>query len=1253
MRLKRLEVQGFKSFAIQTDFGFEPGLTGIVGPNGCGKSNVVDAIKWVLGETRPTSLRGSEMQDVIFKGTASRAPLGYAEVTLVLDNGSQVLQGPAEISLTRRLFRTGEGEYELNKQDVRRRDLKHLLAGTGLGVNAYSILEQGKIDAVLSANPVDRRAIFEEAAGITRFRTDRKEAIRRLESTEKDLESVRAVLNELERQRNSLRVQASRARKHAELAEQLRGWRAAAALSRFQQHVDARNRSNSEVARLQELETEARAARTRAEDESLHAREESRNLASEQARLSGELAALQNEEGRRSERARAGREHAANLDRSATGKSERSTQLYEEHARLASQLSTERESLARVEAALGESEAEFARLVAVSREANERYRESGRALEECQRSLLQAIEARTAAQNAVSNIEAEDRATRTQDERLRKRITELDSEIERLEPDRAAAEARHQAAATRLAELRAEEIRIKEVREKATAAFSEADSKVTETEKLLSGLQSRLNVLRELENSMAGVEAGAKAVIQAKIPGVSGLLADRLHTELAQALALEAALGRYAGAIVAENREIAARCLAFVREKKAGRVSVIVADGGEIATFDGECPTLPGIVGPLLEHVKLDAQIASSVSSLLRKVVLVETLNDAQTAVTAHPEFTYVTLLGERLDRAGVTGGQREAAATPIARKSTIAALDVEVGGARDERAAQLKIREDAKAALVTARQDEERWQSEIGRATREAGDSQVRFSELSHRMSRLQSERQLLGAEFTDIENRRREIDSKRESSQLALAEAVAQVQASSARAHDIQVRKQTDEQARDEASAAESTSRVETARLRGEADRQRSELARRNDACERTQFEASRLENEARNDRNRSAQLAKDAEELESSIAELASQRVVMEERVAEIKKLGAAQAEAAEEAVRRERERTAILEEVQAQLGSARLEQQRATMLCDEIAQRAREEANISIQDLGDILTLSEDFDLEYADQRVADLRSKLEKIGSVSSDATVELDSIETRFADLDRQRADLENAKKTLSETIKELDARCGIQFGEAFESIRRHFGELFRRLFRGGKADIILQPPLEGQDPLDAGVDIFAQPPGKKLQSISLLSGGERTLTALALLFAAFKTKPSPFCVLDEVDAALDDANVERFLNMLEEFKGSTQFIVVTHHRRTMAACSALLGVTMPERGVSQKVAVRLQDVDQVVPGAVGSVGSRGAAGESVEILDATPEELATVEVVPVSARARGNGSATTNGERPAAAAESAPEAVVADGNPL
>lgn len=1222
MRLKRLEVQGFKSFALQTEFGFEPGLTGIVGPNGCGKSNVVDAIKWVLGETRPTSLRGSEMQDVIFKGTATRAPLGYSEVTLVLDNSSQLIQGPVEVSLTRRLYRTGDGEYELNRQDVRRRDLKHLLAGTGLGVNAYSILEQGKIDAVLSANPVDRRAIFEEAAGITRFRTDRKEAIRRLESTEKDLESVRAVLNELERQRNSLRVQASRARKHAELGDQLRGWRAAAALSRFQERVAERDRWALELARLQELEADARAERTRAEEASKRARDEARNLAAEQARLTSELAALQSEEGRRSERARSAREHSTNLERSAEGKELRGGELLQEFGRIELEIVDAKANLDSVEAQRTRAQAEFEGAVLASREAQDRYREAGRALEEAQRTLLLAIEARTAAQNAMSDLEAEDRATRSQDDRLRRRIVELESEIARLDPEFKLLEARHSAAAAHLETLRSDEARIKTNRESASALYAETESKVIDTDKRLSALQSRLSTLRDLESSMAGVEAGAKAVLQAKLPGVVGLLADQIQTDLSYALALEAALGRYAGSVVVESRKEAADCLHFVRDAKSGRVSVIVVSPSNENGFEGACPEVGGIVGPLLNFVRCDERIRGAVVPLLRSMVLVETLADAQAAIEAYPAFTFITLLGERVDRSGLVGGQRETSATPIARRSTITALDAEVHTANSEQATLAQLRDDAEAKLKQARIDEEQWRSAIGIATREAAEAQVAFGQISHRSSRLQSERSLLGAEFSDLEMQRRGIDERRNDRVSALTISNENVQARSADVHELQVRKHQDEQKRDELAVVESSARVETARLNGEFERQRAELARRTDASERARSEASRLHHESKNERMRATQLAEDAKQLEASISELAGERTAMESKVIEMKQLGATQAEAAEEAVRVERERTAILEEVQSQLGSARLEHQRASIHCDEILHRAKEETNTALEELGSILTLSSDFNLEFADQRIGELRAKLEKLGSVSSDATIELDSIESRFADLDRQRSDLEMAKKTLSETIKELDDRCGIQFSAAFESIRKHFGELFRRLFRGGKADIILQIP-EGADPLDAGVDIFAQPPGKKLQSISLLSGGERTLTALALLFAAFKTKPSPFCVLDEVDAALDDANVERFLNMLEEFKGSTQFIVVTHHRRTMAACSALLGVTMPERGVSQKVAVRLEDVDHVVPGAVGSVGSVGTRAQNTNdepFVDAG-DELPPIEVIPAASR--------------------------------
>lgn len=1228
MRLKRLEVQGFKSFAIQTEFGFEPGLTGIVGPNGCGKSNVVDAIKWVLGETRPTSLRGSEMQDVIFKGTASRSPLGYAEVTLVLDNdspggmGHLMASGPSEVSLTRRLYRTGEGEYELNKQDVRRRDLKQLLAGTGLGVNAYSIMEQGKIDAVLSANALDRRAIFEEAAGITRFRTDRKEAIRRLESTEKDLESVRAVLNELERQRNSLRVQASRARKHQELADQLRGWRAASALYRFQERQVERNHWDAEVTRLQALESEARNARATAEEESAAARESARNLAAEQARVIAEHSALLNEEGRRSERVRAAREHAQNLDRAAEGKTRRSQELFAEHETLVENVEAGKANLASEQERLTAADAGFKAHVETARVANEVYRQSGRELDESQRELLRAIEARTSAQNALADLDAEDRATRSEDERLRRRLQDLEAELARLEPEHTAASARFETADRRAREVRESEAAIKAAREQAFVALSESERALSETEKKLSGIVSKRNVLRDLENSMAGVEAGAKAVIQAKLPGVYGLISNFVSTNIDYAIALDAALGRYASAVVTANRSAAASCLHFVRERKAGKLSVVVERAaGETGDDVEAIPAGEGVRGMLLTLMTTDPKVAGALRPLLGHVVVVENLEVAEALRVEHPRYGFVTLAGERVDGTGVTGGQREASATPIARKSTLTVLETDVTSLSDEREALAASRENARAALATARQAEDAWAKEMQVSSREANEAQLAFSGIQTRFQRIQSERTTLASEASEMEQRRTQLRDRRSDVESKVASATEVVRVSSEKVHELQVKRVTDEKARDEAAAAESTARVEAARLRGDVERLRLEVARREESAERTRVEAERLDAESKSDRERSQRLAADAADLEASIREIADQRAVLEARVAEIKTLGARQAEEAEEAVRRERERTAILEEYQSQLGAGRLELQRAAMICNEIAQRAREEANVAIEELGSILQLTAEFQIDLAEQKMNDLKSRLEKLGSVSSDATTELDSIESRFADLDRQRSDLELGKRSLQETIKELDTRCGERFMEAFGQIKTNFSELFRRLFRGGRADIVLQMS-EGVDPLEAGVEIVAQPPGKKLQTISLLSGGERTLTALALLFAAFKTKPSPFCVLDEVDAALDDSNVERFLNMLEEFKGSTQFIVVTHHRRTMAACSALLGVTMPEQGVSQKVAVRLEDVDRVVPGAVGSTGRGAVAVESTEHAEMeAATRTAVVEIVPTIPR--------------------------------
>lgn len=1262
MRLKRLEVHGFKSFADRTEFGFEPGLTGIVGPNGCGKSNVVDAIKWVLGETRPTSLRGSEMQDVIFKGTASRPPLGFSEVTLILENDAADLAAAAgqggdassgsspegstaaslaaaaalsEMSITRRLFRTGDGEYLVNREAARRKDLKNLLADTGLGVNAYSIMEQGKIDAILSANPVDRRAIFEEAAGITRFRIDRKEALRRLEATEKNLESVRAVLAELERQRNSLRVQASRARRHTELLAQLRGWRAAVALARYQEKLAARDAARERLIGLEQEEIAAREARAQAEQDSSSAREEARVLAAEEGRLASSLHAMRSEEAVAAERSQSLRSAAAELGASSAQKSEKSATLTADLGELIAEQEAAAAALAEAERAAEAAAAELSARAEQLRVANEEYRALGRILEEAQRSVLRAIELKTAAENALSVLEHEERSTRAAQDRLTRKLVDLGEEIGRLEPERTAAQTRQDETGRRLADLRGDEARIRSVRESAETALAETQSRLAEIERKLSGVQSRLAVLKELEAGLAGVGTGAKTVLQARIEGVQGLLADRVQAPLEMAQALEAALGRRAGAVVVDSRDTALAALAVAREKKAGRVTLVIASGGELPSAENELlPSGPGVVGRLLDRITVDPALARSIGSVLRNVMVVDSLPDAFRWQSEFPGFVYVTLAGERVDASGVSGGSAEAAATPISRRSAIAAFEAEIVGARREAEIQETLRERARVALLEARGDEDRWRAAIESASREATEAHLALSSSSQRMERLQSEHSVLSAETAELDSRRSDLTVRRGVLEAELADALSKHQEAIQQSADAAEKRHASERARDEAAAGESAARVESARLRGDQDRRRSELARQEDALRRAKADSARLDSEAGEELRRAQIAAEEAQVLEQRIAELGAQRAELEARLLEVREQGAQRAATAEQAVRRERDRTSELERVSSTLSQIRLEEQRSAMQCEEIAARARDEANICIEDFASIFQLEQPFEIPAAEEKVEELRSKLERLGSVNSDVTTELDAVEQRFADLDRQRADLESARKSLEETIRMLDEKCMLRFQEAFESIRNNFAELFRRLFRGGKADIRLS---EGGEALEGGIEIFAQPPGKKLQSITLLSGGERTLTALALLFAAFRFKPSPFCVLDEVDAALDDLNVERFIGLVSEFKDSTQFIVVTHHRRTMAACSALLGVTMPEQGVSQKVAVRFEDVDRVVPEAVGSAkpmslapvepeassaegsteNAEGVIPETepvVEIQPAAPATMATVE---------------------------------------
>jgi len=1211
MRLKRLELFGFKSFADRMVLDFSAPVVGIVGPNGCGKSNVVDAVRWVLGETRPTSMRGGEMTDVIFKGSSSRPALSVAEVTLVLDNGENELDGRgAEVSVTRRVYRSGEGEYLIDGTVVRLRDVREMLYGTGLGSRGYSVLEQGKIDAILSANPLERRAIFEEAAGISRYRARKKETESRLERVRADCLRLDDVLNELERRKRSLKLQAGRAQRYVEARD---GWlREGARLVRHQAHAlgQALEHSAAELARGERAGEALRARRADAEQE-IGAR-------------AGEQESLQ-----------AGIEHAnagvAEAAAELRGLDERRSQL-EERAGAARRASGEEQARAgelerRLQARLEEGRAleqSIAELELGAREALERAGLLGREVEtldgqlatlarahQAQEELtLQLLHARTTDQN---HLQAVERARALLGERMARtetRCTELDGQIEAGRKEERERGQELETLGTNLAGLERERAAALGQAQGLESQRSDLEARRNALEVEVARLSSRVEALRDWEEERSGLEVGARELFRSRERGeepalsaeLFGLLADHLHPESGDARALDAALGQRAQALVAGSSAGALSIVEWLKARASGRVSLVLAGAWSAGDVHGAPPpellACEGVLGALVERARPEPEFADMARFLLGDALLVRDLASALVAVARFPGWRFVTGEGDLVDAAGVSGGFQEVTHGPLGRRSTAAELDRKRG-----------VEEEELGRLEAELERLGRHQNENAARLRELGASLQRALE---RKTRVASGLEALRARLEELEHARSlaraereerlEERARQESEMVELRERLERGEATLAlergRLDELDANRSGLEAEREQRARDEGRARVEAMGLSERLEAGRRERVQRAAAAEETRLELARALRLA-------GEHARAAEEAVAAAAALGGERDRLLERRGrlelELVELRTREREARRvlEELRAAREAlTGELERALAGLGELRLERQRQELAREDVLRRAQEDFTLPAAELAAGFVpepeLSEPARLDELARTVRELKESLDELGPVNLEAVAELKEVDERHGFLDHQRTDLEEARRSLEETVRRLNEESERKFLQAFEAIREHFKTIFRQLFGGGKADISL---LEGGSVLEAGIEIMARPPGREVLPISLLSGGQRTMTALAILFAVFRAQPSPFCILDEVDAALDDANIGRFLGLLQENVDDTQFVVVTHNKGTMGACHFLYGVTMAVRGVSHVVSVELSEVDAILPAKRREPGSAAPAG--------------------------------------------------------
>jgi len=1187
MRLENVELVGFKSFCDRQEVSFQGGVTGIVGPNGCGKSNICDAISWVLGEQSVKSLRGASMEDVIFAGSQSRQPLAMAEVNLRVSglNGNSP-DGSPECVVTRRLYRNGESEYLMNGQACRLRDVHELFMDTGLGSKAYSIIEQGKIGLILSSKPADRRALIEEAAGITKYRVRRKQTQLKLDAAQQNLLRVNDIVNEVEKQLESLKRQASKARRYRVQREEMQGFERVLFGLRFR---DCEERIRSLVQRIGEEGERERAAGIviETEEAQLAARravlyDEEARLEQARQRLSEATLAVERHEGRsgycREQIAESGA-RAAEANGEAAGLEARVAPLAElistreaENRRLAEQLAASEEGSRLADSAVAECASRLA--------ANESDLDAAR---DAQVGLMSRI---AMLQNARESAQGSaDRAAAT--------LVKLATEQDELDRERARAAAAQAAAAQRGAEceglqaqlaldLAASAARVEQARTGAAALAQGGEALQSERD----SLAGRLASLEEMVATHSAFDEGVRALLSMQERGeqapegpveVLGVVADAVETDdPAYERAMEAFFGDRLQAVLTPDADHALRGVRCLERSGAGRGAFLPVAS---ARTKGGCHLLrqiaaeePKVTGLLGDVYRATGPYAEQIRAALPEALLVGSLEDAFDIVSRHGPVACVTLAGETL-RGGLVEGGRGVKGLLAPRREVR-----EVGTRIGEVEARLKE--------VREREREELARGEVAAAEVRALEEQVHACEMElvavrHELATASEESVRLERKATVLDTERRQAEEER---QAALARAAEIFQALDV----VEAERERNAERVSVLAAAVAQLRVESDTTQARASEVRSAVAALRERLSAAGAEHRRLvqdheelvgrigtaRNRAEELERRRAELAAELAECERLLAEALVERdrvagsgTLVEDQVRDLRN----ELEGRELGLKERRREHGMLRDAVSELDVTRA---RIEADLDHLTRECHQALGLTAAQAATSLSQDDQLsDPEVLGRQIQEVRERLERMGPVNVLAVEQLEEHESRYEFLTTQRQDLLDSIADLDSSIKKIDRTSRERFREAFEVVNQHFGEVFRQLFGGGTAGLSL---IDEEDVLESGIDVMAQPPGKRLQNVMLLSGGEKALTAISLLFAIFQYKPSPFCILDEVDAPLDDANVNRFVKMLEGLKDQTQFVLITHSRKTMEIADRLYGVTMEEPGVSKLVSVRL-----------------------------------------------------------------------------
>ncbi len=1197
MRIKKLELVGFKSFKDRTVIVFDAGVTGVVGPNGCGKSNIVDAITWVMGEQSAKHLRGQSMEDLIFGGAEGYAPGGFCEVSMTLENdGGQFpvrYLNHSEISVTRRLHRSGESEYLVNREPARLRDIQEIFMDTGAGSKGFSIIEQGAIGKIITAKPIDRRSLIEEAAGITKFKIRKRESQRKIQATDQNLVRLKDIIAELKRQIDSLQRQAKRAERYREIKVQLEDLEL---LLSSQQYL----KLNAEA-------TELQAALSGNQDEDLAATSEYNTLQSDVERLSLEMtekeknveyhnsqvSSLKQQVRERETKIQGLKSEVEKAERTAVVQSSLKEEAQVRKLTLENQLSEMKGRLEKVSSEVLFLEQEHTTKDEVYQKMQTRIQTADEELTTIRRELVTVQAALSQVDVNLSSLEARLEEVDQKRESVFEVVQSLEAKKQEFE------KRRHQLFTSLESEKQMQLSIMSDVENFETNKKSledQVENRRQEVEKFkdeLNQVASRLYGLENLQANFEGFEDGVKNIMlwkksQKEIHADGSVhevvpVADVIEVPKDYEVAMEAALGNKLQLLLSHNSQDSLQAVEHLKTSKGGRSSFFASDMAMISTLQrkGNPSQETGVRELLSNVVQSPEKYKTLVEFMTNDIAVVDSITTALRLRAHYTGWTFVTLDGDVLNADGVlTGGAQEFAENGMLKRRREIK---ELSQSKDEWAGKLSL---AQASLEKMEDSLETITRELDLAKNEQMQKEVLIAGLKKDLERAETEAQSVNdsltrqnQELSEINNRKLSLEEKRDQEKERAQELQARRQDLECRVQFIETEYNDAKKGIDQIRIEATEAKMRFVRSSQEKQSLDSQVQMFQQSYDEISLKLSQMVSES----------DKNAEVLSGSQVQLEEEKVFLENLIQQ-----ATQAEATLSQIHNNyneistelmKKQQRVLEiqrvrnEKQSQINDMKLKLEQAQMKIQYLISQMNERYML------DLVAKAPEYasrtcDIEAVEAEVLDLKDKLKKIGEVNLSAIQEYDEIQQRYEFLTQQENDLIEAKENLRRVIDRINRICNKRFKDTFDAVNERFQKVFPVLFGGGEAQLILLS-IEGED--EMGIDIMAKPPGKKLQNITLMSGGEKALTSVALVFSIFLVKPSPFCLLDEVDAPLDDANVYRFNDLVKEMAKRSQIIIVTHNKNTMEINNKLYGVTMQEKGVSKMVSVSLEEAKNVV----------------------------------------------------------------------